>query len=496
MMRRMHEIYQLPAHRGKVRTQWDNINSWVLHFMYDFSPAMDDAVGYIFKTTCQAMLLQLLLSSKEGIEKRLKNFKEYAPIFERLLVTQLSGYTELSKLRDHLKAYKAARYVQDAGQSLPGQITTTVAGALPGGEWVKATQSLANAFVAVNDARFSKGKAMEIVTVKDVERIRDSHGVLWSMEEIESAMVQQRGSAESIDPFVKQISDLPKLMDRFREHSDDVQYELYQVLTQMKSNNAEMLGKVRDSAHYAFDATTMPQEDYKQATIRGTSYVLGGIHDLAHQQIGEFFQGEVYYATGVDSIFSAEIGRKSLIEALSMIEIIILSVVCPPLGFLAGVQKADQDLERAHERERMFGALLDPELVITRAEVEMELFAARLGMALSLIPEAGTVVGAAARGGKVALRAGLRMGSKAAMRFVGRKMAKQIMAAAAKDLVEQFVKEVLTNVIMDKIIQNVLEPILSHIEREAQITESVGGKQGAQVILAILQDEQKKAAAP
>ncbi len=496
MMRRTHEIYRMPAHRDKVKTQWDNVNSWILHFMFDFSPAMDDAVGYIFKATCQSMLLQLLLASKDGIDKRLKNFKEYGPIAERLLVTQLSGYVELSKLRDHLKNYKAATYIKEHGDSTPGRIITAVASVGPAGEWVAATQSLANAFIAVNDSRFSKGKEKEVVNVKGIERIRDSHGVLWSLEEIESAMVTQRGSAESIDPLIKQISDLPKLMDRFRENSADLQYELYRVLTEMKSNNAEMLGKVRESAHYAFDATTMPQEDYRQATIRGTTYMLGGIHDLAHQQIGEFFQGEVYYATGVDSIFSAEIGRKALIEALWMIEIIMLSVVCPPLGFLAGLQKADMDLERAHERERMFGALLDPELVITRAEVEMELFAARLGMALSLIPEAGTVAGAVVQGGKVALRAGLRMGSKAAVRFVGRKIAKQIMAAAAKDLVEQFVKEALTNLVMDKIFQKILEPILAHIEREAQVTGSVGGKQGAQNILAIFKEEKRKAGAP
>jgi hypothetical protein len=178
-----------------------------------------------------------------------------------------------------------------------------------------------------------------------------------------------------------------------------------------------------------------------------------------------------------------------------MIEIVILSVLCPPIGFLAGVQQSAKDLERAHERERMFGALLDPELVLTRAEVEMDLFAARLGMALSLIPEAGTLVGAAARGGKVALRAGIKMGGAAAARFIGRKIAKQVIAAAARDVLEQFVKEILTNVVMDKVIQKVLEPVLAHVEREAQMTETVGGRAGARIILAIL-DNEKKAAAP
>jgi hypothetical protein len=62
-----------------------------------------------------------------------------------------------------------------------------------------------------------------------------------------------------------------------------------------------MLGKVRDSAYYAFQASTI-QENTREASIQGTSYVFGGIHDLAHQQIGEFFLGDVYYATGRESM--------------------------------------------------------------------------------------------------------------------------------------------------------------------------------------------------
>jgi hypothetical protein len=51
-------------------------------------------------------------------------------------------------------------------------------------------------------------------------------------------------------------------------------------------------------------------------------------------------------------------------------------VLCPPAAFIVGVEIALHDVAKAKEKERLFGSLIDPELVLTRAEVELELFSA------------------------------------------------------------------------------------------------------------------------
>jgi hypothetical protein len=503
LMRRILTVYEKPEHRDKITGTWaGNVTAWQLHFLEELSPAMKEGVGNLFVVTCQAMLMQLLQASKQGIDQRIERFNDYAPLFERLLVSQLTQYAELDNLRTHLRNNEIAHTVHGATDAVGGDVTAAIAATNPATHWFTAARALSGVFLAVDRPAHGAGQSYEVVRGDDrVTRIRDSHGTLWSMADIEQAMVMQRGLAEGIDPLVKQISELPNLMQRFRENRSAIRDELWRVLNEMRTNNAEMLEKTRADAMYAFRASTV-QEHSPSVTIPGTSYALQGIHLQAHQQIGEFFLGDSYYAGGVDYLFSAELGRESLLNAALMLEIIVLSIACPPLGFAVGIAVSAVDVAHARERERLFESLIDPELVLTRAEVELELFAAYLGLALSIIPEAGTVAGAVGRGGRIALRAGIRTtlrsglraglrtgarrGARAASRYVVRRITRQIIEAASHDLLEAFIREVVTNVVMDQIIRKVMEPILACVEREAQIRESVGGPEGARLILSIL----------
>jgi hypothetical protein len=263
----------------------------------------------------------------------------------------------------------------------------------------------------------------------------------------------------------------------------------------MRDNNAEMLGKVRADAQFAFRASSI-SDNIPSATVPGSRYALQGIHLVVHEQLGEFFVGDTFYAMGIDALFNAELGREALIGFGITVGIILLSVLCPPLGFVFGVGAAVKEVRHARERARLYGSMLDPELVLTRAEVEVELFAAYLGLAMSLIPEAGTIGGAAVRGGRVALRAGLRAGLRAARGYVVRRVTRQIIEAASRDLLTAFITEILINEVMEKIIQKVLEPILARIEREAMLTGAVGGREGARFIMLVLEREHTQAVAP
>ncbi|MEV0154972.1 hypothetical protein AB0H57_14665 [Micromonospora sp. NPDC050686] len=486
--------YEQPEHWAKVHGGWiDSPASWDLHFLREFTPATEAAVGQVLVTGSQALLLQLLLSSRTGINARITNFDRYAPIFERLLVSQLSDYVELQDLRDRLRRHGTATWIQDHTGYAGGAVAAASA-VNPATAWFGAARSLSGAFLVAESAFATPGAAKEIVTTDGVVRIRDSHGVMWTEAELEQAMVMQRGQAEGIDPLVKQVTDLPDVIWRFRTDPTAIRRELRRLLTEMSDNNTEMIGKVRADAMFAFRASRI-RDNIPSATVPGSRYALQGVHLVVHQELGEFFAGDSFYALGIDALFSAELGREELIGFGLNVGIVLLSVLCPPLGFLAGVVVAANDVRHAKERERLYGSMLDPELVLTRAEVEAELFAAYLGMALSLVPEVGTIGGALARGGRVALRAGFRSGLRAARGYVARRISRQIIEAASRDLLQAFITEILMTEVLGRIIQKALEPVLAHIEREAMLTQSVGGPEGARFILMVL-DQERAGAAP
>ncbi|WFE53898.1 hypothetical protein [Micromonospora sp. WMMD1155] len=486
--------YSRPEHFARIQGGWiDTSASWNLHFVQPFSAAMKGSVGQLFVVGSQAMLVQLLLSSRTGIDARITNFDRYAPIFERLIVSQLTDYAELQGLRERLRRHEAARWTQ-AHTDLGGGTVATLSMANPSTAWYGAARAVSSAFLATEAALSSPGAAGEIVERDGATRIRDSHAVLWTLAEIEQALVIQRGEAEGVDPLVKQITDLPDVLARFAGNRAAIRDELWRVLQDMRRNNTEMLGRARTDARFAFRSSRI-SEHIPSATIPGGRFALQGIHLVTHQQIGEFFGGNLYYATGVDDLFGTELGREALSAFATMVGIIALSVLCPPLGFVVGVAVAAVDVAHAHQRERLYGSMLDPEVVLTRTEVEVELFAAYLGLAMSLIPEVGTIGGAAVRGGRVALRFGVRAGLRAARGYVVRRVTRQIVEAASRDLLQSFLTEILLNEVLERVVQKLMEPILAYVEREAMLSGAVGGPEGARFILMVLDSPPAGAAA-
>ncbi|MBQ0901070.1 hypothetical protein [Micromonospora sp. U21] len=491
---RIMAVYRKPEHWARIRSDWfEHPAAWNLHFLHEFTPAVKDAVGTIFVIGNKALLVQLLLTSRQSIQARITNFNRYAPIFERLIVSQLTEYVELQGLRDRLRRHEAARTVVTHTGTGGGTLATASL-VNPSTAWYGAAHSLSGTFLAAETAFTSPGAAGEIVERDGVTRIRDSHGVLWTVADIEQAMVIQRGEAEGIDPLVKQITDLPDVLARFAGDRNAIRAELWRVLHDMQRNNAEMLGRAREDAGFAFRSSRI-SEHIPSATIPGGRYALQGIHLVTHQQLGEFFGGNSFYALGVDDLFSSELGRQALSAFALTVGIIALSVLCPPLGFAVGVAVAVGDVVHAHRRERLYGALIDPELVLTRAEVEVELFAAYLGLALSLVPEVGTIGGAAVRGGRVALRYGLRAGLRSGGRYVARRLARQVIEAASRDLLQAFITEILLNEVLERVVQKLMEPLLAYVEREAMLRSSVGGPEGAGFILMVLDSQPGGAAA-
>jgi hypothetical protein len=473
-----------PAHRNQIQgyDQGDSV-AWSLHFYEEFTPKLSASIGWLFIFTCRIVLMQLLRTSQDAIMARLNNFNTYAPLFEQLVRYQLANVAELLTLRAHLQSFQRLESV-NAAAATAGQVT--------GDMWMAATKDVTDAMIGRELApQATTGPTGQIVKQGGVAYIRDSSGQLWSMYDIESAMATQRGTAESIDPLVKQLTDIPDIVQQLRADPRALRRELRRLLWEMARNNNEMQQHVSDDVMYAFRAGRI-SEDLDQRTIEGTSYALQGIHLLAHEQIREFFRGDSFYAKGIDDLFSAELGRHELIEFFTFTGLVLLSVICPPAAFVAGVAVATYELDQAYERKRLYGALIDPEAVITRAEVEAELWAAWAGFVLSFIPELPAALRAGKYGVRAVAKAGVEGGARIVGRYVVRRITTQIVEALARDLAVAFAREVVTAYVLQKVMQAAMEPILEQIQREALVTGPVGGLGGAAGVRQFLKEEQSK----
>jgi hypothetical protein len=473
------DVYTRPAHRGKLN--WYNPTSWQLHFLMEVNPQLKRAVGVLFAMTCRVVMMQLLVTSKRGIDGRLNNFAQYAPLFQRLIAPYLQGIDTFTRLLNALRMSDAAQTLHDTLSSPGGTVATAV------NPWLQSASALTELFRVVESSH-EQGAEGEIVREGGVTRIRDSRGTLWSQAQLETAIVTLRGTAEGIDPLVKQMTDIPEVMERFRAtpNSTALRDELYRVLTEMRTNNEEMRGKVASDWMFAFRASSI-SESLPNATIPGTSLALGGVHLLAHQEIGYAFHGHGIYAAGVQHFFNVELGRQALTGFFLLTGIIMLSIACPVAGFLVGVAVAGYEVAVAHERERLLESLIDPEQVLSRAEVELGLFLAYFGLALSIIPEAGSIVKGAVGGARAVSRAGVVGGARIVGRRLARRVVREAIEAAERGFIQAFIREMVLNYAIEHLIQLALAPVIARLNREISIRSSVGGASGQAQVLRMIQ---------
>jgi hypothetical protein len=462
--------------------------SWTLRFDEAVSPAMKEGVGEIFTQTCQVLMLQLLVTSAEQIVARQRNLSAYAGIFQEILVRRLSDVGTLTHLRDRLKAVETAHAVQ-------GYVPAV--GGVPGLEWAGAARALADACVATEGFEHLPGGATQDIVWRDgVARIRDQHGFLWTRQALEEEIVRERGEAESIDPLIQQLTDLPETVERFRRDPGSAYSLLSDLLYDMAFKNREKQEEARADRLFGLQAGRI-SESFAADEDNIPGYTLGGIHKLAHEQIGQFFRGDDSYAEGIDHAFSVELGKQGLTHFFEFTGIILLSVLCPPAAFVAGVAIAAHEVEKAESRADLYKALINPELVLNRAEIELERYIAYAGLVLSLVPEATTAIKAASLGVRGAARVGVVGGLRIAGRSIVRTASRQVTEALSRELLPTLVREVATQVVMDQVLQAVLGPVIEHIEKELQLRTAVGGRQGALALIeAIERSAQRRADAP
>jgi hypothetical protein len=277
-----------------------------------------------------------------------------------------------------------------------------------------------------------------------------------------------------------------------RQGADAVQSELRSILDRMSASNKMISGRAEEDVTYGFTATAV-HEDIYHATVPGSSYSLGGIHALAHAELRDFFAGDSFYALGIDAVMGSELGKKSLTAFAEMVGLVLISVFCPPAGIVLGIELAAYHLAEAYQRQRVYEALIDPDLVLSRAEVELGLFAAWLGVVLSVFPVLGKLAGVVAKAAApltvAAEAAGAAEGEVAsgAARMAAAGAAEQAAVAALegaeRDLVAQFIRDLALNEALGKAIGVVLSPVLEHVRHDLETSAAVGGVDRAMALV-------------
>ena len=487
---------------------WQNhFLSWDNRFRYELNDSVGYGVGQLFGYTSSVLFGELLRTSARTIEAAITALPQSAPVFETRVLPMLSRVDDLTRWRDRLRAFRLSL----AFGELPGAALVSVPAAAgsagQGGDaqakrraWrgaaEKAAQTLSSA--PKDGTRTPDGEEIgQVVRTPDGLRIRDDAGHLSTEEDLEQRIVLTRGAAEEVEPLVKHIDDLPEVVARMRAGGTaGVESELRKLLERMKSHNREITQESDDDPWYGFTKSAI-REDIPHATVPDSSYALGGIHLVAHQEIGEFFRGDYFYPLGIDRLFGSELGRRALSGALIFVGLVLISVACPPAGIVLGAELAVVQLAEAYEKKHVYDALINPELVLTRAEVEMELFAAWFGAVLAFLPvgakalgllgKAGSAAlaleGEAAAGGRVAVAAADEAGAASVLERAGASAQAEFVAEAEQDLFAHFVVELVKAEAINEAVEAIMTPIMRRLQHELETTALVGGMQRAVAIV-------------
>jgi hypothetical protein len=518
-LRRLSDAYRqvLEARPDLIHGVWKNhFISWDNRFRYELNTSVGYGVGQLFGYTSSVLFGELLRTSARTIDAAITALPQSAPVFETRVLPMLSRIDDLTRWRDRLRLFRfnsAYGRVADApwATTPPAQAGVGLDGDLQAKRraWQAAADKAAQTVSSApkDGTQTPDGEEIgQVVRTPDGLRIRDDAGHLSTEEDLEQRIVLTRGAAEDVEPLVKHIDDLPEVVARMRAGGTaGVESELRKLLERMQGHNQEITQEADDDPWYGFTKSAI-SEDIPHATVPYSSYALGGIHLVAHQEIGEFFRGDYFYPLGINRVFDSELGRRALSGAALFVGLVLISVVCAPAGIILGAGLAVLQLAEAYDKKHVYDALINPELVLTRAEVEMELFAAWFGAVLAFLPvgaKALGVLGKAARaavalegetavGGRLAAAAADEAEAASALEGAGAGARAEFVAEAEQELYTHFVVELVKAKVINDAIEAIMTPIMRQLQHELESTAAVGGMKHAVAIVLSRQLEEDR----
>ena len=470
LTRLMSEVYSQPQiYRSHFGRYQGNPTGWLLHFHEEHTPEMETGVGYVFMRTCQVTMLQLLRSSAREIDLRLGNFDRYFPLFEGVILGFVATEAELQLLRETLQNTLAV--VDPSLQHTVGLVANS---------WREARRALS---MSISDALSEIADGPDEPSGQVHRRpdgtwaIVDSRDRDWTMADLESAIAMRSQAARAIDPLINQLTDIPEVVDVFRNHPERARDYLRDLLTEMRDSNLEVRADVLVGDLYAFRSGKI-REDLPNRTVPNCRVALQGIHLLAHQAIGDAFEGDAWYGAGLDWAFVVELGRLGLISFFETSIILGLSVLCPPAGAALGAVLAIVHYEGVEEQFAIRRAVMNPDELYDRAELELDLFMAEFEVVLSIVPELGNIARGAARGAGVLRSHGMGWGARRLGVEARHALLESMTRQLKHGLVLAFVEAIVTDQVMGMLLPQVLSPVIEAVDAEVRMMTAARQQQG------------------
>jgi hypothetical protein len=273
--------------------------------------------------------------------------------------------------------------------------------------------------------------------------------------------------ATKIRPLVEDPSQIPAFLDT--------------MFGDMLAKNDEVSRKNRDDHEYAFEhgqihkASRDAPASVEIARTQLSRWQLAGVHALAHTHVGFRFEHDAFYVSSADRLIGQEYFWRSFVEDMILVFGIAFTIVWPPLGmaisFLGNLALGLEAKEKADEQALIYGALIDPEQVLSYAEIQIDLFLAKLQIGLSfleLLPGAGKAIKGLSGLGKKAAKEGSERGLRQLAKDVIMSELRKIAQNSADNFIQKFALELAQEKVEDAIVEALVSPI---IERHIAVLE-------------------------
>ncbi|MEV4050135.1 hypothetical protein AB0J55_03015 [Amycolatopsis sp. NPDC049688] len=419
---------------------------WAAHFHQLFFRVRRDAVGQLFVSACQDVLLEVLEKSLAELDRRLDstNFPQYMRFTRALLVIVLAPSVELEDLRRRIGLAKA----RDRN---------------PGLAW--------------RAPNLWHDRNPDVVVLDGEYWAKDTRGRWWSDEQLAFAIGTARDEALLIDPFLEKIKDLSDVAGRLKDaqRRDDerseqagnavteaVDREFSEVLKEIRRENLERTARVRRDRTIALGLASFVEDRTDEIGAR-----LTGIHRKADERLRPMFDFQAVYVDALHELAAAELGKAELTEFFNLVGLPFLAVFCPPAAFLLGAAQSLGALATAYEHRGIQRALLGGDELITRAQAEAELWAAWIGAALAFLPAAKPFARGVSGAARLALPGAERRAAAIAAIRLAKQEAEHLFAVVtAEELVSAFLKEAVKGYVLNLVLSSAIERFVDAVVRE------------------------------
>ena len=402
--------------------------SWLLHFHEQYVQGSHAAVAALFAATCQDILLDTLEDSHREIVRRLDHFGPYMVLTRKLILMMLVDDAELAALRATLLAATHSTAIEMVAASNPVTL------------WWQMSKLVVSA-LRTDDSTAAGGTAPgSIRQTSEGYEIRDALGRWWTRAELESVLAQGRKEAISVDPLLEKLEDLPDTVRRLRSAGiAGVDREFALLLSELRAENESTTREVRADFDLAFGLARMTESD----DVSGIGANLGGIHEQADAILRPLFTGggASAYTGGLRSLAASTIGLQRFKEFMGLVGVTALSIFFPLGGTIVGLLMAVDDGLSALEHRRVQRAMLGGDAILSKAQVEAELWGAAIGFALAVAPEVKTMAKVTATGMKAVAKGEAGAVARATGRQIAEDAAKHIAQLATENLLKKFVLE-------------------------------------------------------